>query len=80
MWCWMVKLNKQVAHISGKAKASTSSVERVWDVAIFFGFVLCSALAIVALAVAAPVVLMASALLGLTSRTADGAAWRPAKA
>lgn len=63
-----------------RKSARASSVDRLWDAAIFIGFLVFSGLAIAAVAVATPLVLAVSALAGLFSKKADGAAWRSAHA
>lgn len=55
-------------------------LERVADALIFLGFLILSGIAIVAVAVATPVVLAISAIAGLLSKNADRAGWRAAGA
>ena len=63
-----------------KSERAETALDRFWDALIFLGFLIVSALAIVAVAIATPVVLAISVIAGLMSKNADRAGWRSAGA
>ncbi|GEM_PF-5275098 len=76
----MSSSGKSLERAEDRKTLRTSTINHLWDAAVFLGFLLFSGLAIAAVAIATPLILAVSALAGLLSNKADGAAWRPAHA
>lgn len=73
-------LNKRISRQQQSGKRAETTAGRIAGAALFLVIFLLSALAVAALAVAAPVVLALSAIAGLVAGKKHNSGWRPAGA
>jgi hypothetical protein len=65
---------------SGSSAAPRPVAQRIGEALIFAGVILLSSVAVMAVAFAAPLVLIVSAIGGFFARKSDAGGWRPAGA
>jgi len=77
-WRLVTDKNKSTTELDQPDGPGRASVMRAMDFLIFFTILALSAIAVVVLAVTAPVALAVSAITGLFHKNGDRGQWRPA--
>ncbi len=76
----MDDLKKRVSPVSSPSEKRNRAIDRFADALVFVGFLMLSVLAIAAVAVATPLVLVLSVLAGLFEKNHDSNGWHSANA